>query len=274
MVEKRSFDLKLDRAEQHLVDFDQQVASYVKGNPYTVTKGLEGKGKRERWVHRLRIEPISNPWLPIIAGDVLHNMRSALDHVAVASVPRNRRYDAFFPINEENIWEIDIHGNLLKKHDASRKAWYTATQGMSKAARAIVKDVQPYNRPDPLNIGRKHHALVLLSSLENADKHRELSVLVSGVKPTRVTGILPDGSTEPIGFEMIPNHILDNDAEIPLHETGLDPAAVNVKVEGTVQVLIGRTGSLKTRGPFYFGLLDEMLRFIRDEVVTPLGNLI
>jgi hypothetical protein len=119
---------------------------------------------------------------------------------------------------------------------------------MRDEAVAINKDAQPYNAgPDPFNVGSKNQVLALLSALENADKHRELVVVAPALRFQHLYGIRRDGIVGEIAYEPTAfTHFVMNGAEIDLASTGLDPATVSVKIDGTVQVLIGQAGTAKT----------------------------
>jgi hypothetical protein len=244
-----SWTLKLARAEKHLNDFNAAVNQYIAANSYSVRKEVEGHGKRQRVVHRLHIEqPPTEMMLPLMLGDFLFNVRSALDHVVVASVrPRKHRKHAAFPIMVEDIFERDARGHYLQRHTDARRAWNTMTQGLSDEARTIVQNAQPFNvtEPDPLGLGAKNQIFAILGILQNADKHRELVVVGSYVRLQHTFVVFADGRIREI--ETLPppagqdRHVLENRAEADVAGLGIDPAAVNVKVEGTVEVLVGRT---------------------------------
>jgi hypothetical protein len=71
--------LKLERAEHVIDELNQAVIDYLAENPYRVV----GEFERETSEYVLRGE-VTKPtaYLGVIAGDVAHNLRSALDHLA------------------------------------------------------------------------------------------------------------------------------------------------------------------------------------------------
>jgi hypothetical protein len=255
---KASWALKLKRAQKHLEDFTAATQQYTATHGYAVRKEIEGQGKRARVVHRLHIDqPPVEMMLPLMLGDFLFNTRSALDHIVVASVrPRKHRKNAAFPIFVDDIFERDANGKYLERHADARKAWNIMTRGLADDARTIVTNAQPFNatQPDPLGIGAKNQIFAILSILQNADKHREL-VVVGGyvdVHASFITGA--DGIRRQ--FDTIPpppgqeRHILEHRAEFGFDGVirQVDPATVDVEVEGPIEVLVGRSTE---RGPMY-----------------------
>ena len=263
-----SWALKLDRAKKHLTDFKAAAEEYSTSHRYAVRKKIEGYGKRERVVHRLDIDqPPTDLMLPLILGDFLFNVRSALDHVVVASVrPRKHRKHAAFPIVTECIFERDASGKYLERHAESRRAWNTMTQGLSDEAQTIVEHAQPYHLPagdDPFGIGAKNQIFAILSILQNADKHRELVVVGGYVEVRRQFLRFAGGARREVGIPPPPIglqfHLLENGAEFGLDTLTepVDPATVEVEVEGPIEVLVGRSTE---RPPMYrLDTLDAIL---------------
>ena len=97
-IEVPSYLRKLSWAEDHLVRLEQSIAEFAGRHPY-FTRRVE-----HRWILEFT-EPADPRW-PLVVGDVLYNVRSGLDHLAVALNPWSRRHDIYFPIVREAIWEI------------------------------------------------------------------------------------------------------------------------------------------------------------------------
>jgi len=111
----------------------------------------------------------------IVLGDLLFNVRSALDHIAVACAPLARKRQAGFPIYE-------------RLNDEEQRKFESMTRDMAPEAVAAIEYVQPYNvanrtsRINPESV----EALFALNALQDADKHRSLAVLVGGISHPRV----------------------------------------------------------------------------------------
>jgi hypothetical protein len=110
--------------------------------------------------------PANQPFdIRLIAGDVLFNLRAALDHLAYQLVVTNGTTDentlrnTYFPI-------FDSASTCAKKLKEK-------TRGMSDAARDAIRDVKPYRGGS--------HLLWQLQQLNNRDKHRSLITVGSAL---------------------------------------------------------------------------------------------
>ena len=69
--------LKIHRAYNHLGTFDKHVKRFRETQPYVVTRELERDGAEH--VYRVHVRGQPPLYLGTIVGDILHNVRSALD---------------------------------------------------------------------------------------------------------------------------------------------------------------------------------------------------
>jgi hypothetical protein len=272
----KSWWRKITRAHKHLRDFNEVAGEYVATNPYRMCKRFEGQGKRRRCVHRLEIDPAPDV-LALIAGDFLFNVRSALDHITVASAHRKCRYAVSFPIFTDDIWERDGNGTYLERHADARDTWHRITGGVNAKALAIIKGAQPYNAQtsDPAGIGVKNHVLALLSSYQNADKHRELAIVGGHLAPSRIVYVTDDGQRFAQTDPDVLNVLLEHDAEVE-SLPGIDPGTVNMEIGGTVEVLIGREGTIRATDTWLKAstTFHDLMGFTINRVLLPLGELL
>jgi hypothetical protein len=186
---KESWGLKLDRAEQHLKEFDAAAATFAVRHPYVVERVVQPKRQRHIWLYRLRFTEQPDPMMAVVLGDVIENMRSCLDHIRCGLVPRRRRNKLlYFPAESVDPWERTGR-KFVVRDPKVRSRYLSAVEGMAVQAKAIVEEMQPYQ------VGPKErhvHPLAVLNSLNNADKHRRLIVLALGldeaVSTTKVRG--------------------------------------------------------------------------------------
>jgi hypothetical protein len=167
---------KLIRAKEHLEAFEGEVAIYAAVNPYSIVRRLEQhipeKSGRPGVTWRVSMTAPPPPRLSVLAGDCLHNLRSALDHLAWILVldnggtPSDGPPGTRFPI----IREVRATGTGAPRPLAIR----SKVGGASARALALVEDLQPYrSAQDPAL-----HPLAILNALSNADKHRTLVTVV------------------------------------------------------------------------------------------------
>jgi len=234
LVSRESYWLKLDRAEVHLNDLKARVAPYSKVHPCLVTSSIKTDKKGTEWEYRAFADSPDDPWFPIIVGEFLFNVRSALDHVAVAGVPAKQKRSAYFPIVQDDLWEVDeLSDQLVTKHADARSGWERAVKGMTPAAIAFIKQQQPYHfKAEGKN--PRDHVLAILSGLQNADKHRYLVVVADTLKDGVVRVPQPGGEIRSDSLILGPAHALKSGAII--HRS---PQEADVEVEASLKVAVG-----------------------------------
>ena len=248
---------------------------YENSRPYVAERVEQPKGQRHIWRYVLRVTEQPDPKLAVLIGDFVHNMRSALDHIAVALAPPDRWKSAGFPIQFEDIWETCSHGLYVNKDEQARKRFSSLTEGMPAGAIALIKRLQPYsNAPEDVLA----HPIGVLSRLENADKHRNLIALGSGVEDgtTIVTARGQTLEQDAFGFR-------HNGAEVAKFQpvgpemAGLEESEVDVEVRGptVIALRVGREPDVANynaratlAGPGA-GILDAV-----KDALTELGKLV
>ena len=165
---------KLERAEELL---NEILDDYKKRNreivlePYEIIpERIDDVLGREWYVLRLPFEPPepSERW-GLLAGDAMHNTRSALDHLACRLVEHNRKKVSVrtaFPI-----WPNE------PKNKADRKRFRGAIAGMSAPHKKSVRQLQPYANPGSAESAK----LIAVAALDNLDKHQILVPLLSTI---------------------------------------------------------------------------------------------
>jgi hypothetical protein len=145
--------LKIDRAKKHFADLDAAIRAFESRKPYGFVMEIDPHFGYEIYRFSER-EAIPNEWAAI-AGDCIHNLRSALDHLAVALVLHNSgtptNYTAF-PIGND---PADFESRV-----ASRLA------GANAEAIKLVRSFKPHGGGD--------NPIFALHQLDIADKHELL----------------------------------------------------------------------------------------------------
>lgn len=78
----KGVQLKLDRAKEHVNALDHEVKRFLDDKPYSARRVLEDDGTQHIFLWE-RFSPLPD-CLALMAGDAIHNLRSCLDHMAVA----------------------------------------------------------------------------------------------------------------------------------------------------------------------------------------------
>ncbi len=153
--------LKLDRANAHLVDLNTKVRAFRKDYPYEFEPQIRHPHPTCDEVHfRIVVKSatdVPDDWATIV-GDILTNLRAALDHAVYEHIrarkPQLRNDEIQFPI-------VDDRGGM-----ANKEKWF------DRPIYRAVNDVQPYRlQPTP-----QLHPLAMLRDLVNVDKHRAVLV--------------------------------------------------------------------------------------------------
>jgi hypothetical protein len=159
--------MKLQRAEEHLGQLHTEHDRFIsERNPYRMLREEDVEPGYYFWRAKIVEPPPLEKW-GSLAGECVHSLRSALDHVAYALVRRNRPTEDYseFPIfKQRRDWD--------KRH-ASK------LPGVSAKAITQAKWLQPFRRVDP-----EIDKLWLIHTLDITDKHRRLSLVSAAVTAT------------------------------------------------------------------------------------------
>jgi hypothetical protein len=230
---KASWWLKLDRAEKHLDEIDREISTYRDTNPYRAIRDRKQKRHPNLWCYRLSIHPPPDDRVAVIFGDVIHNIRSALEHLAVGISDPKRKGKTKFPILHVDIWAKEGRRYRIRKPDA-RRSFNSAVKGMTPEAIAIIKRLQPYQSGPR---GAVIDPLAMVSSLENADKHRQLVSITPGLKNV-VVRVTARGRL----FDQIPGEFRQDGAVVAKFGEDFSPPLqddeVNVDLYGTPVVAV------------------------------------
>lgn len=269
-----SWWLKLDRAEQHFAEFQSLIAPWIERCVNPVSKGWETEGQQSVLVYRVRFAN-SDPdeRLAVIAGDIMFNVRSALDHIAVAAAPPNRKYQAAFPIMTCNPFEQDeITGNYL--HVSDHAYWERCTRGMRPEIGALIGAYQPYRVAADEGQDPEDHALALLSTFQNADKHRELVIVDHGLADFDYIYRLPNGLKTILrhaDMDIPPDRLLQNRAKVHVSEAS-NPPEMEMEIEGAPQIVVGRAVNGPLRGcPGVFAKMIDTAKRVVGDLTTALA---
>jgi hypothetical protein len=253
-----SISLKLDRAQEHLLSIDSEIASYLDREPYKLIRNVQPSDQK---LVLIEFHVITEPdeRIGVIVGDCLHNLRSALDHLACYLVTKNKGMitkKTQFPILDVRPTDKKTGQPLRPKIDG----------GVADNVLTVIDLLQPYqNKRDA-----HRHPLWLLSELSNADKHRLLHVAIACLGNPKFRITLPDGTV----WDGQPS------VRIAHHETPLFaiklPQAFDVTLYGQMQVETQGSAfiGLKESGPWdgvpVTLLLNQILKFVRYVTIARL----
>lgn len=151
---------KLDRADTHLAELRGHVLDHMRRTDLVTGTVVFDPAIRTLDKSGLRVQPVPSI-ISVVAGDVVHNLHSALDYTANQLVFANERTPT-----------KGAHGTRLPIYvDAPKpRTWREATSDFDPAATEVIRRWQPYLVPV-----WDDHPLAVLLHLSNLDKHRALA---------------------------------------------------------------------------------------------------
>ena len=152
----RHVTLKIKRAEKHIADLEQQLRAFLDTTPYKV--GTKHDSQTRKLIYYVTsIKPVPD-CLPLVAGDVIQNLMSSLDHLAYQIVcsdtkdhPPNPNW-IYFPIADD-----------AAKYEAKKRE---KMRGARQETFDAIDALKPYKGGNDL--------LWALYRLNNVEKHRLL----------------------------------------------------------------------------------------------------
>ncbi|OGA54641.1 MAG: hypothetical protein A3F74_15310 [Betaproteobacteria bacterium RIFCSPLOWO2_12_FULL_62_58] len=151
--------LKVERAKRHIDELEREIEVYRQTKPYSITPNIDTAAPGE--VINIDLPKVVPMNLSVIAGDVLHNLRSALDQLVCRLAERsgaNSTNGVYFPFGRDSAeFEAAAKGKIKK---------------LNAAAQTFIRELKPYKGGNDLlwsihalNIMDKHRLLVPVGSL-------------------------------------------------------------------------------------------------------------
>jgi hypothetical protein len=149
-----TWQTKLGRAKRHYAELEATLEIFFATTPYKISTRRNDEGKLVYYLSEVTEVPAE---LSLITGDVVQNLRSALDHLAydlwVKEANSQGRGDKiYFPIDKDQA--------SYNKNKAGK------VQGISRRSLAIIDSLSPYPGGNDV--------LWRIHTLNNHDKHRLL----------------------------------------------------------------------------------------------------
>ena len=269
-----SFNLKLDRAREHLKSFEQEAAAWVETKPYGLVDEpdaepppypiADGDATARRF-RVTRVDPVPDR-LSLIIGDCVFNLRAALDHLALALAKFHKPTMSDREIQGSEFWIPKDSSGFIREEN--RKLGCVAP-----AALAAIKAMQPYHRGSNYHT----HPLWQVHELNRIDKHRTLTVCISSPSRLGERGVgfkVPEGGTN-----MIPaGYVIANVGELKVDAVFLRFAAkfrdpnnkMPMEPHIPLEVAFGNGGPAALDP--VIPTLQAICDFVRDSVISPLSK--
>ena len=166
MVTYEGVRAKSSRAGDGLASLETDISAVCKNMRRAIVHEIREDVNKQVWIYRGETPEAPIEW-SVRIGEILYNLRSALDHLVwqlvLANGEKPGRHNEFPIVNDASEWG-QARGRKLK--------------GISQAAAARIERLQPYTGGIgfPFNV----FAFRTLRTLCNIDKHRHLMLAVIG----------------------------------------------------------------------------------------------
>lgn len=162
---------KVERAKEHISDLETEIRSFLATNPYVIgTKRNPQTRQLIYYVVSVQDTPIR---LSLITGDVLHNLRSALDHLACRLIC----VGGGTPTKQSAFPTTDTDSPQEYESNRTRKV-----KGMRQDAIDSIDALKPYKSGND--------TLWRLHRLNNFDKHRLLITVGSAFQAVDIASVM------------------------------------------------------------------------------------
>jgi hypothetical protein len=153
--------LKIKRADKHIAELQTAILAFKATDPHEVTAKRDPQTRKPiYYVHKA--DPVPED-IALIAGDVIQNLRSAVDHLAYQLV-----------LAAGNTPDIATSFPIFDTSDKYESGKNGKVKGMDPVAIKAIDAVEPYK-------GGKGDILWRLHRLNNIDKHR--LIFTCGISP-------------------------------------------------------------------------------------------
>ena len=153
---------KIQRADENVRNLDTEISVFLLANPhpYRVVKEFQNNGRD--YVFKLYGELKVPLRFAVLAGEIIYQLRSSLDHLLWALVEKQGA-------THKSSHQFPIAATAEEFVEARKRR---RIEGVSASAEKLIEAVQPYNAPDP-----KRSTLAAIDRWCIADKHRLLLVV-------------------------------------------------------------------------------------------------
>lgn len=193
---------KLDRADKHLADIQERGVAWVSKEESWKFPSKVNEGER-RIVVSLRLIKPAPPVLALMTDEVVHHLRSSLDHLASYLVERGGGEvgRAAWPIVGSRFRWDRVVERRRRRWEIWRKKGGGPLGGTTPEMRAFVESKQPYHGPGKA----RDDPLFELNDLWNAYKHRVLNPIQVRAVPGGSWSDLfhPTPEIEPVEFKWV-----------------------------------------------------------------------
>lgn len=260
-------EIKLIRARHHLDDLQNQIGEWFNGGHHRVTVE-QNSNLPDHFSVRVIADPIPLETFAPLIGDILHNLRASLDHLAYAlaakhtqPLPQEFAEKSEFPIfgDKDRKGRPGMGANMFRDN-----ALPTKIRCIHPSAQTAIEKMQPYHRGSSF----AEHPLWMLHDLSNIDKHRLLVVTAS--HSVGAAFIPDDWDNVRLGPMTIKGGLIEGDTEIVSYVARPIDRRREMKMQFHPVLAIAFKGGSVVDGKDAMLVLSEIYDHIVTEVIPPL----
>jgi hypothetical protein len=260
------FSRKLDRALTHIDALRVSIGEWLNSNAYALVEETEAETGYQVVVPKITEEP-GDEW-PLLIGDAVHNMRSALDHLVYAlavkgyqathtgGVPADTQKRLMFPI----LTASPDPKRTVEKYFADTAK--IQLQYVPTSAVARIQRLQPYECSAAAPFA---DALAVINELDIIDKHRRLNTLA--IAPPLQGMQIGGGDVEIELLEMIGGPIMHDRPIMRYSIRAIGTTPVHMHRQFARAIALG-DGPPAAQGREVVGLLREMREYVLSSVLS------
>ncbi len=261
------FSRKLDRALTHIDALDKSIHEWLDSDAYILVEETEPETGYQVVVPKITEAP-RDEW-PLLIGDAVHNIRSALDHLVYALAVKGyqaKHPGQNFPPGVEKRLMFPI---LTASPDPKRtiETYYadiakTQLQHVPARAAARIESLQPYKRS---SAAPPADPLAIVNELDIIDKHRRLNTLA--IAPPLQGMQIGGGDVHIELLEMVGGPIKHNTPIMRYSIRAIGKTPVHMHRRFARAVALG-DGPPATQGREVVAVLRELREYIIDSVLS------
>lgn len=164
--------LKLKRADENIINLDSEIDRFFKECEYPTIPKINDERLQDalKYYRELKI-PIR---FSVLAGEIVHHLRSSLDHVAWTFTDNSYKIPATesaigFPVFKDRPTTKREIETFDRKIAGIKDSWVVD----------LIRKMQPYDAPDPLD-----DPLLIVHDMDRLSKHRELPLVINSIVMT------------------------------------------------------------------------------------------
>lgn len=231
---------KIERANENIHNLRDEQSEFIRS--YLSSYGLRREYDPE--AQELVVKAVGddieiNPRFSVLIGEIVHNLRSSLDHVVYALATQGKP-----PTVHDEPWTKEISFPVLIKTPKKGKKFEAACHAKIKCvpgrAVATLESLQPYRD------GRaaEDHPLAILQDFSNTDKHRLLLVIGAVLASADEITFSPSEASTTFSFPIRYVRPSKDGAEVlRIPDSGVDNSAMQVRFsKGAGQIAFHKFG--------------------------------